>query len=133
VAYSTPDEEREGILLEQCNGDEDELKRRYGVPHARTRGEAYQAEARQRTQHALISQLGNMSIIERKPTGNVEPFIYKTRHYITGKLTHAHKDDCVMALGIGLMAVVLDTHQGRGQGMVQAARPPTRAAGLRAY
>jgi hypothetical protein len=126
IAYSTPDEERESILVEQANHDEAELKRRCGVPHAKTRGEAFEAEARQRQQHGLITELGNMSIIERKPTGSVEPFIYKTRHYITGKLSHAHKDDRVMALGIGLMAVVLDPMQARAMGTVQAARPPTR-------
>jgi hypothetical protein len=47
---------------------------------------------------------------------------------VTGKLTAQHKDDCVLALGVGLMGVTMDV-RGRAIALAQAATPATRLIG----
>ena len=127
IGYATTDPEREVLLLEQCNGDDMELKRRY-APTARNRDELFQLEARQRNMQGLVTELGNMSRILHEPAGGASQpaYINRTKIIITGKLTKQLKDDRVLALGVGLMGAIFD-QRGRTAAMTAAAQIVTRS------
>jgi len=131
VAYATKDTDHELALVEQAEHGEAELRGRY-APHATTREEIFVAEARLRMMQALVTQLGYMSLIRHEPAGNRPPYMDGARVIVTGKLTRQHKDDCVLALGVGLIGVTFDI-RGRSAALAQASVAPTRALGSMRY
>lgn len=80
----------------------------------------------------FVTQLGFMSMIRHEPAGNRPAYIDNARVIVTGKLTRQHKDDCVMALGIGLIGVTFDV-RGRAGALTQGAIPATRAVTSRGF
>jgi hypothetical protein len=127
VAYATKDTEHELALLQHADGGEAELRMRY-CPHAHTREEIFEAEARLRMMQLLVTQLGNMSMIRHQPAGTRPAYLDNSKIIVTGKLTSQHKDDCALALGIGLMGVTMDV-RGRATALAHAAMPATRLLG----
>lgn len=127
VAYATKDVEHEIALLQQAEGGETELRARY-CPRATTREEIFEAEARLRMMQLMITQLGCMSKIRHTPAGTRPAYLDNSKWIVTGKLTAQHKDDCVLALGVGLMGVTMDV-RGRAIALAQAATPATRLIG----
>ena len=127
VAYATRDVEHELALLQQADGGEAELRARY-CPHARTREDIFEAEARLRMMQLMVTQLGQMSYIRHQPSGTRPAYLDNSRIIVTGKLTSQHKDDCPLSLGIGLMGVTMDV-RGRAAALAQAATPTTRSIG----
>lgn len=114
VAYTSPRPAHARRVIEaETMGDELQFielcataARAEGPVRVRDLGEAMQWHERGRMRALLCTQLGNMSIAQqaRTTTGPV-------RYYISGKLSRADRDDCVMALGIGIEAIAEELTQ----------------------
>lgn len=132
VAYATPDREREERMLGEVGGDLQALWARYVQPLSggalATMGahDVFVAEARARVTSLMVREMNNMvriarpagvgaaagaSAQQRQQLQNADAVKYK----YTGKVGPGGTDDCVMALGIGIVGLA------HHQAMVRAA------------
>ena len=140
VAYATRDTEREERMLQEMGGDLQAVWSRFVLAEGTagavasvgllSAADVFLAEARQRVTSLMIRELANMARIARPvgtagTSGSAQQRLQQQmqmsdvlKYKYTGKLKTGDTDDCVMALGIGIVALVM--HEANRQAMARA-------------